>query len=113
MLDGHNVDITNAIKALSRSMWPTQSGLLALTLKLFCCISGHITSHIMFVPSYWEMRTSSPPPLVEKLAGISRESLLRGAVVEEDTDVQDVHQMTQAAYVMCIPLLRVNHTHSS
>lgn len=54
-----------------------------------------------------------PPPLVEKLAGISRESLLRGAVVEEDTDVQDVHQMTQAAYVMCIPLLRVNHTHSS
>ena len=28
-------------------------------------------------------------PLDEKLAGISRESLLRGAVVEGDTDVQD------------------------
>lgn len=35
MLDVHNVDITNAIKALSHSMWPMQSGLLALILKWF------------------------------------------------------------------------------
>lgn len=79
-------------------------------IKLVCGKSRCITSHIMFVPN-WETRTSSSPPLMknwQELAGNPswEEPWWRG------TQMCKI-RMTQAAYVMCIPLLRVNHSHSS